>query len=130
VEGAPVAESAYRWRVGGLTSALIFNYVPDDLLYQVVFGAGGIVGIVLGVLLALRPRTSLVTWSDIAGIAWFLAFGYVTVTTLGYPIEEVIANVWILAFGVAGAVVAHLRRDRPAERTIIDTPHGTEGHAG
>jgi hypothetical protein len=99
------------WLVGGLTSALIFNFVPDVLLYQVVFGLGGIVGVILGAILAVRPRASVVAWSNLAGVAWLMAFGYVTVTTLGYPIQEVLANVWILAFGVAGAVVTYHERN-------------------
>ncbi len=105
------------WLVGGLTSALIFNYVPDDLLYRVVFGAGGIAGVLLGAVLLVRPRASLVTWSTIAGAAWLAGFGYVTATTLGYPIEEVLANVWILAFGIAGATTVLLERSRVATAT-------------
>ena len=39
-------------------------------------------------------------------MAWLLGFGYVTVITLAHPIEEVLANVWILAFGLAGTATA------------------------
>jgi hypothetical protein len=71
---------------------------------------------VLAVLLALamlvRPSPSWVTWSNVLGAAWALAFGSVILTSLSLPIEELLSVVWVLAFGLAGAVVAYVRRPR------------------
>jgi len=72
----------------------------------------------LAVLLALamlvRPSPSRVTWSNLLGAAWLLAFGAVIVTSLSLPIEKLLSVVWVLAFGLGGAVVAFARRPRSA----------------
>jgi len=46
----------------------------------------------------------------VLGFAWLVAFGALTITNLSLPIEELLSIVWVLAFGVAAAVVAYLRR--------------------
>jgi hypothetical protein len=43
-----------------------------------------------------------------------LAFGAVALTKLSIPIEQLFSVVWVLAFGLAGAVVAYARRPRSA----------------
>jgi hypothetical protein len=49
----------------------------------------------------------LVTWSNVAGAAWLVAFATITVLNITNPIEEVLSLVWILLFGVLGAVTAY-----------------------
>lgn len=56
----------------------------------------------------------MVTWSNLLGAAWVLAFGALILTKLSLPIEQLLSVVWVLAFGLAGAVVAYARRPRIA----------------
>jgi hypothetical protein len=51
-----------------------------------------------------------VIWSKLLGAAWLLACGAVILTRLSLPIAELLSVVWVLAFGVGGAVVAYARR--------------------
>jgi hypothetical protein len=41
-----------------------------------------------------------------------VAFGWVILTKLSMPIEQLMSVVWIFGFGIAGAVAAYVRRPR------------------
>jgi hypothetical protein len=49
-----------------------------------------------------------VRWSSVAGLAWLIAFGAYTLIELDK--QYLSTAVWLLAFGVAGALVAYWRR--------------------
>lgn len=98
------------WIIGGLSSAALLVFVLDNPVYIVLMAGGAIVGLAIGVLLIARPGPSVVRWSTYAGVAWLIAFGWVTLTNLDKPIGQLFSAVWLTAFGVAGAVVAYWRR--------------------
>jgi hypothetical protein len=56
----------------------------------------------------------LITWSNLLGAAWVQLFGALILSKISLPIEQVLTVVWILGFGLAGAVVAYARRPRTA----------------
>jgi hypothetical protein len=62
----------------------------------------------------VRPSPLWLTWSNVLGAAWLLAFGGLILTKLSLPLEQLLSVVWIFGFGVAGAVVAFARRRRAA----------------
>jgi len=70
--------------------------------------------VLLALAMLVRPSRSWVTWSNVLGAAWVLAFGALILTKLSLPIEQLLSVVWIFGFGVAGAVVAYARRPRTA----------------
>jgi drug/metabolite transporter (DMT)-like permease len=98
------------WVIGGLASAGVLPFVLDDLLNTIIFAAGAIAGIALGVLLLRRPSQTVITWSTIAGVAWLVVFGWLTITHLNQPIGELISVVVVGVFGVAGALLAYSQR--------------------
>lgn len=100
------------WLVGGVFSALLVSVVLDTPAYAVLLAAGGVVGLVIGGLLVWRPSTTIIPWSSLAGLAWLVAFGWLTVTNLDQPAGEWLSVLVLTAFGVAGALVAFLRRGR------------------
>jgi hypothetical protein len=55
-----------------------------------------------------------VTWSNLLGAAWLIAFGSVILTSLSLPIEQLLSVVWVLGFGIAAAIAAYARRARTA----------------
>ena len=98
------------WIAAGLVSALILPFVLNIAIYAVIFAVGAVVGIGLGILLLRGSSPSLVTWSSVVGVAWLVAYGWVTIDAIDQPIEEVIPAVLIAILGVAGSIVAYLRR--------------------
>jgi hypothetical protein len=68
--------------------------------------------VLLALAMLVRPSPSWVTWSNVLGVAWLLAFGALILTKLSLPLEQLLSVVWIFGFGVAGAVVAYARRPR------------------
>jgi hypothetical protein len=102
------------WIIGGLSSALIVVLVLDNALFTVLLVGGAFVGLTIGALLVRRPGPSVVRWSNIAGIAWLIAFGALTITQLDKPIGQLFSGLWVTAFGVAGALVAYWRRPTAA----------------
>jgi hypothetical protein len=72
---------------------------------------GAIVGLPLGVLLIARPGPRVVRWSNLAGVAWLIAFGGVTLAQLDQPIAQLFSVLWLTGFGVAAALVAYRRRE-------------------
>lgn len=98
------------WIAAGLASAAILPFVLGLPAYAAVFAAGTIGGLALGYLLLRRSSPSLVTWSNLAGIAWLAGYGWITIDSLDAPVEEVISVVVIIVLGLAAAVVTYLRR--------------------
>jgi hypothetical protein len=101
------------WLVAGISSGGIAFFL-DQPLDLAIFVGGSALAIVLGLAMLVRPSPSRVTWSNLLGAAWLLAFGAVILTRLSLPIEQLLSVVWILAFGVAAAVLAYARRTRTA----------------
>jgi hypothetical protein len=101
------------WLIAGLSSGGIAFFLVDPLDLAIFIG-GAVLAVLLGVAMVLRPSTSLVTWSNLLGAAWLLAFGAVFLTSLSLPIEELLSVVWVLGFGLAGAALAYARRSQPA----------------
>lgn len=97
------------WLIAGFSSGGI-SFVLDDPLDLAIFIGGAVLAIVLGLAMLARPSPPLVLASGVLGFAWLVAFGALTITKLSLPIEYLLSVVWVLAFGVAAAVVAYLRR--------------------
>src|SRR5262245_62161587 len=98
------------WIVGGLSSAaVVFGVVEEPLQLALTVG-GAIVGLTIGALLVARPGPGVVRWSDVAGIAWLIGFGALTVVEIVMQMGYVRVAVWLTAWGVAGALVAYGRR--------------------
>lgn len=101
------------WLVTGISSGGIAFFLVDPLDLAIFIG-GAVLAVLLALAMLVRPSAAWVTWSNLLGAAWFVAFGAVILTSLSLPIEELLSVVWILAFGLAGAVVAFARRPRTA----------------
>jgi hypothetical protein len=101
------------WLVAGISSGGIAFFLVDPLDLAIFIG-GAVLAVLLALAMLVRPSPSWVTWSTLLGAAWLLAFGAVILTSLSLPIEELLSVVWVLAFGLAGAVVAYARRPRTA----------------
>jgi hypothetical protein len=99
------------WIIAGLSSAALLIVVLDNPLFIALMAAGAIVGLSLGILLITRASTDVVRWSILAGVAWLIAFGGMTLTQLNKPIGQLFSVLWLTGFGVAGAVVAYRRRE-------------------
>ena len=94
------------WLIAGASTAGIAFFIVD----RVTLGAfiiGPVAAVVLGLAFLFRPSPGLVTWSNVAGAAWLVAIGTITVLNITNPVEEVLSLIWILLFGVLGAVAAH-----------------------
>src|SRR6266508_4003528 len=96
------------WLIAGISSGGIAFFLVDPLDLAIFVG-GAVLAVLLALAMLVRPSPSLVAWSNLLGAAWLLAFGAVIVTSLSLPIEELMSVVWVLAFGLAGAVVAFAR---------------------
>jgi hypothetical protein len=101
------------WLIAGISSGGIALFLVDPLDLAIFIG-GTVLAVLLALAMLVRPSPSWVTWSNLLGTAWLLAFGTFTLTSLSLPIEELLSVVWVLAFGLAGAVVAYARRPRTA----------------
>jgi hypothetical protein len=99
------------WLIAGISSGGIAFFLVDPLDLAIFIG-GGVLAVLLALAMLVRPSPSWVTWSNLLGAAWLLAFGAVILTSLSLPIEQLLSVVWVLAFGIAGAVVAYARRPR------------------
>ena len=98
------------WALGGLSSAMMTFGVLDEPVLLVLGLGGVIVGVTIGALLVARPGPDAVRWSSVAGIAWVIAFGGLTLVEIAMQMGYVLSVAQILGFGVAGALVAYLRR--------------------
>ena len=108
---APQRLAGVLWLIAGISSGGIAFFLVNPLDLAVFIG-GAVLAVLLALAMLVRPSPSWVTWSTLLGAAWFLAFGGVILTKLSLPIEQLLSVVWIFGFGIAGAVVAYLRRPR------------------
>jgi hypothetical protein len=110
----PVNVTTLVWMfvaVPPMVSAALLIIVLDNPLFIALMAAGAIVGLSLGILLITRASVDVVRWSILAGVAWLIAFGGMTLTQLNKPIGQLFSVLWLTGFGVAGAVVAYRRRE-------------------
>jgi hypothetical protein len=98
------------WILGGLSSAMmVFGVIEEPIL--LILGLGGaLTGLTIGALLVARPGPAVLRWSNVAGAAWVIAFGGLTLVEIGMQMGYVSSVARILGFGAAGALVAYLRR--------------------
>ena len=97
------------WLIGGILSTLLVLVVLDTPGYALLLGVGGTVGLVIGGLLIWRPSADVIRWSNIAGVAWLVAFGWLTVANLDKPTGEMISGLILAALGAVGALLAYIR---------------------
>ena len=97
------------WLIAGLSSGGIAFFLVEPLDLAIFIG-GAVLAVLLALAMLTRPSPAWITWSNLLGAAWLLAFGAVILTSLSLPIEELLSVVWVLAFGLAGALVAFARR--------------------
>jgi hypothetical protein len=95
------------WIIAGLSNAMLVVFTFGEPI-MALFVAGAIVGLTIGLLLFARPGPEAVRWSNVAGIAWLIAFGAFTLTEMGH--QYLSTAIWLTAFGVAGALVAFWQR--------------------
>ena len=62
------------WLIAGISSGGIAFFLVDPLDLAIFIG-GAALAVLLGVAMLLRPSLSWVTWSNLLGAAWLLAFG-------------------------------------------------------
>jgi hypothetical protein len=101
--------AGWIWIVAGVNSAgTVFGTFGEPIM--VLFIGGAIVGLAVGSRLVTRPDLDAVRWSNIAGLAWLMAFGALTVAEvvmqMGYALSVAVHT----ALGVAGALLAYRRR--------------------
>lgn len=111
---AYLSSAAVLWLLAGFSTSAVAFFL-DDPLELVAFISPAVIALALGMGMLVRPSTSWVTWSNALGVTWLLAFGALTVMSLSRPLEQLLLAVWILAFGVAAALVAYLRRTAKAK---------------
>jgi hypothetical protein len=98
------------WILAGLNSAgMAFGVLDEPIILALALG-GGIVGLTIGALLVARPGPEVVRWSNVAGIAWLIAFGALTVVEVVMQMGYVWSVALLTALGLAGALVAYWRR--------------------
>jgi len=102
------------WLIAGISSGGIAFFLVDPLDLAIFIG-GAVLAVLLALAMLVRPAPSLVTWSNLLGVAWLLAFGTVILTRLSLPMAELLSVAWVLAFGIGGAVIAYARRPRTAQ---------------
>lgn len=98
------------WLFAGLNSAGMVFGVWDEppLLALALFGT--VTGLVVGGLLVTRPGPDAVRLSNLAGLAWLIAFGALTVVEIVTEMRYVSFVASLTALGVAAALVAFWRR--------------------
>jgi hypothetical protein len=101
------------WLVAGLSSGGVAFFLVEPLDLAIFIG-GAVLAVLLALAMLVRPSPSWLTWSNLLGAGWLLAFGAVALAKLSIPIEQLFSVIWVLVFGVAGAVVAYVRRPRTA----------------
>src|SRR5919106_4208569 len=99
------------WLIAAISSGGIAFFLVDPIDLAIFIG-GAVLAVLLALAMLVRPSPLWVTWSNLLGAAWLLAFGALILTKLSLPIEQLLSVVWIFGFGVAGAVVAFARRWR------------------
>jgi hypothetical protein len=56
------------------SSAAILTFALDNPLFIALMAGGAIVGLSIGTLPIARPGPSVERWSNLAGVAWLIAF--------------------------------------------------------
>jgi hypothetical protein len=97
------------WIMGGLYSAAMVFGVLDEPAILALAVAGAIVGLTTGMLVITRPGPSVVRWSNVAGIAWLIGFGALTVAEVTMSMGYVLPVLVLTTFGVVAALVASRR---------------------
>lgn len=116
------------WIAAGITCAglLIFVFIGENLrnlgalledpALPALILVGAIVALRIGILLLTHPGPRAVHWSNVAGIAWLLAFGSLLVSELvaGHDSDggPLVSTGLIMGFGAAGALLAYWPRRR------------------
>ena len=95
------------WIIAGLSCAMLVFFTLGEPI-MALFVGGAIVALTIGAVLFARPGPGAVRWSNVAGLAWLIAFGAYTLAELDK--QYLSTAVWLLAFGAAGALVAYWRR--------------------
>jgi hypothetical protein len=98
------------WIIAGASSAAVMFGVLDEPMLLALMIGGAVVGLTIGALLVARPGPGVVRWSNIAGIAWLIGFGSLTLVEVTTQMGYVSSAVWLTTWGVAGALVAYSRR--------------------
>ena len=101
------------WLIAAISSGGIALFLVDPIDLAIFIG-GAVLAVLLALAMLVRPSPAWVTWSNVLGAVWLLAFGWVIMTSLSLPIEQLLSVVWIFGFGLAGAVVAYASRRRTA----------------
>jgi hypothetical protein len=99
------------WIIAGVNSAgMTFGVWEDGPIMLALALGGAIVGLTIGTLLIARPGPEAVRWSSVAGLAWLIAFGALTVVEVVMQMGYAMSVALHTALGVAGALVAYSRR--------------------
>jgi hypothetical protein len=99
------------WIIAGLNSAgMLFGVWEDGPILVALALGGAIVGLTIGALLLARPGPDVVRWSNVAGLAWLIAFGALTVVEIVMQMGYTLSVALHTALGVAAALVAYWRR--------------------
>ena len=101
------------WLIAGISSGGIAFFLVDPIDLAIFIG-GAVLAVLLALAMLVRPSPSWVSWSNVLGAVWLLAFGWVILNKLSLPMEQLLSVVWIFSFGLAGAVVTYARRPRTA----------------
>ena len=101
------------WLIASISSGGVAFFLVDPLDLAIFIG-GAVLAVLLALAMLVRPSPSWVAWSNLLGSAWLVAFGAVILTSLSLPVAELFSVVWVLAFGLAAALVAYARRSRTA----------------
>jgi hypothetical protein len=102
--------AAGLWIAGGLYSTGMAFGVLDEPIILALAVAGGIVGLTIGALLLARPGARAVRWSNVAGIAWLIAFVALAVGEVALQMGYVGSVLILTALGASGALLAYWRR--------------------
>lgn len=99
------------WIIAGVNSAgMVFGVWEDGPIMLAVAAGGAIVGLTIGSLLLARPGPDVVRWSNLAGIAWLMGFGALTVAEIVMQMGYALSVALHTTLGVSGALVAYWRR--------------------
>jgi hypothetical protein len=106
------------WIIGGVNSFGMMIGTLGEPIIMALSASGAIVGVTIGALLIARPGPQAVRWSNVAGIAWFVAFGALTLAEIALQMDYVLSVAVHTAFGVVGALVAYSGRAAVATREV------------
>jgi hypothetical protein len=88
---------------------MAFGVVDEPIILALAIG-GALVGLTIGALFLARPGPQAVRWSNVAGIAWLIAFGALAVAEVALQMGYVVSVLTLAALGVSAALVGYWRR--------------------